>query len=122
PSWGEDAWAWKIRTDELCREIGAALASKAGGEEDKPAQGAAFAIGDRVEKRSGDYSWRGEVCAVFRTPNGHLRYVVAHPVDRGYVLHIYGESNLAALAPAADASGEVTGEKVGREILDGLKT
>lgn len=29
PSWGEDAWAWKFRTDELCREIGAALAPAA---------------------------------------------------------------------------------------------
>jgi hypothetical protein len=53
-----------------------------------------FAVGDHVEKYTGDYSWRGTVCAAFETPSGHQRYVVAHPADSGEVLHIYGPNNL----------------------------
>ena len=56
--------------------------------------GASFTIGDEVMKHTGDYQWRGIICAVFWTPQENLRYVVAHPVDGGYVLHIYSEKNL----------------------------
>lgn len=56
----------------------------------------AFKVGDKVRKVTGDYHWDGEVCAAFHTPNGKERYVVAHAVDSGYVLHIYGPKNLAA--------------------------
>ena len=51
-------------------------------------------VDDLVRKTSGDYWWRGVVCAVFTTPDGHERVVVAHPVEKGYVLHIYAPANL----------------------------
>jgi hypothetical protein len=57
-----------------------------------------FAVGDRVEKFTGDYCWRGEVCSIFMTPNSKIR-IVAHPVDAGYVLHIYAEDNLRMYQP-----------------------
>lgn len=57
--------------------------------------------GTSVEKYTGDYSWDGEVCrcencghGTILTPDGKRRHVVAHPVKRGYVLHIYGPINL----------------------------
>jgi hypothetical protein len=57
-----------------------------------------FAIGDPVEKFTGDYTWDGVVCSRFTTPDGKLRYVVAHPIlasqGSGWVLHIYSEANL----------------------------
>lgn len=53
-----------------------------------------FCVGDDVIKISGDYNWRGVVCGRFQTPNELTRYVVAHSVDKGYVLHIYAPSNL----------------------------
>lgn len=53
-----------------------------------------FAVGDDVMKCSGDYNWRGTVCAVFKTPNDLTRIVVAHPVNIGFVLHIYSPENL----------------------------
>lgn len=56
-----------------------------------------FEIHDRVEKFTGDYMWEGVVCSVFWTPACDLRYVVAHPVKEGFVLHIYSEKNLRAL-------------------------
>lgn len=56
-----------------------------------------FALGDNVEKCTGDYTWGGVVSSVFETPAGALRYVVAHPVKTGWVLHIYSEGNLRSL-------------------------
>lgn len=53
-----------------------------------------FKVGDEVEKCTGEYNWRGQVSSVFYTPIGLLRYVVAHPVEKGWVLHIYSEKNL----------------------------
>ena len=58
------------------------------------APGTMFVVGDAVEKYSGDYVWEGVITAVFNTPGGALRYVVAHPVETGWVLHIYSEQNL----------------------------
>jgi hypothetical protein len=54
----------------------------------------AFAIGDAVEKYTGDYQLPGEVRAVFTTRAGKIRYVVEH--HPGF-LHIYSGSNLRAL-------------------------
>jgi hypothetical protein len=53
-----------------------------------------YAVGQLVEKYTGDYGWPGIVCSAFRTPDGNERYVVAHPAPTGYVLHIYSEINL----------------------------
>jgi hypothetical protein len=58
-----------------------------------------YRVGDLVEKCTGDYHWRGEIRAVFSMhEGGPLRVVVAHPIPhtagRGYVLHIYAQSNL----------------------------
>lgn len=53
-----------------------------------------FKVGDEVIKHTGDYQWRGVVCSVFFTPSSKLRYVVAHQVESGWVLHIYSEANL----------------------------
>lgn len=52
---------------------------------------ARFAVGDIVEKFTGDYQLTGEVRAVLTTKAGKLRYVVEH--SPGF-LHIYAESNL----------------------------
>lgn len=64
-----------------------------------------FKKGDRVEKYTGDYSWPGVVRAVF-TPTDDdpspTRYVVAHKVGRGHVLHIYAGANLRRAAPWPD--------------------
>ncbi|ORE90958.1 hypothetical protein [Aurantimonas sp. 22II-16-19i] len=57
-----------------------------------------FAIGDRVEKFTGDYQIAGEVRSVFTTLAGKTRYVVEH--SPGF-LHIYGPSNLRPLHPDA---------------------
>lgn len=53
-----------------------------------------YRVGDRVVKCTGDYHWDGVVCSVFYTPSNNLRYVVGHPVQQGWVLHIYSEFNL----------------------------
>jgi hypothetical protein len=53
-----------------------------------------FAVGDIVEKFTGDYQLPGEVRAVFITKRGKVRYVVEH--DCG-ILHIYSEANLRPL-------------------------
>lgn len=50
-----------------------------------------FAIGDRVEKFTGDYQLAGVVRAVFYTLAGKLRYVVEH--EPGF-LHIYNQTQL----------------------------
>jgi hypothetical protein len=50
-------------------------------------------IGSTVVKH-GAYQWRGVVCSVFGTPDGLKRVVVAHRVDKGYVLHIYRPEQL----------------------------
>ena len=56
-----------------------------------------------VRKSSGDYRWDGVLVAVFDTPGGKLRAVVAHPVNTGYVLHIYSAAQIeVATEPAAD--------------------
>lgn len=51
----------------------------------------AFAIGDAVEKYTGDYQLPGEVRAVFTTRASKVRYVVEHYPG---LLHIYSASNL----------------------------
>jgi hypothetical protein len=53
-----------------------------------------FEVGDKVEKCTGDYVWEGEIVSKFLTPQKRIRYVVAHPVKKGWVLHIYSEQNL----------------------------
>lgn len=50
-----------------------------------------FAIGQRVEKFTGDYQLEGTVRAVFQTGSGKVRLVVEH--DPGF-LHIYSPANL----------------------------
>jgi hypothetical protein len=45
--------------------------------------------GPKVKKVGGDYEWDGVLCAEFETPDGKPRVVVAHPVQKGWVLHIY---------------------------------
>lgn len=50
-----------------------------------------FAVGETVEKYTGDYTLLGEVRAVFETIRGKTRYVVEH--SPGF-LHIYSGMNL----------------------------
>lgn len=50
-----------------------------------------LAVGDRIEKRGGDYRFAGEVVAVFNKRNGVVRYVVEN--DDG-ILHIFSAANL----------------------------
>jgi hypothetical protein len=50
-----------------------------------------FAIGEAVEKYTGDYQLPGEVRAVLTTRAGKVRYVVEHYPG---LLHIYSGSNL----------------------------
>jgi hypothetical protein len=50
-----------------------------------------FAVGDRVSKRGGDYSFDGTVISVCWKLSGHLRYVVED--DRG-LLFIFNEASL----------------------------
>lgn len=51
-----------------------------------------YRVGDLVKKVGGDYTFEGEVRAVFTKRSGLVRYVVED--DRG-VLHVYNERNLA---------------------------
>ncbi|WEO73150.1 hypothetical protein [Agrobacterium vitis] len=54
-----------------------------------------FAIGDTVEKHTGDYTAKGEVRGIFATTRGAVRYVVEHQADGGgSFCHIYSEKNL----------------------------
>jgi len=53
--------------------------------------------GDKVLKHTGDYQWKGIIVSRFFTPNKKLRFVVAHKVGRGYVLHIYSAANLKVI-------------------------
>ncbi|WP_197434739.1 hypothetical protein [Agrobacterium vitis] len=54
-----------------------------------------FAIGDLVEKHTGDYTAKGEVRGIFATTRGAVRYVVEHQADGGgSFCHIYSEKNL----------------------------
>ncbi|MEW4569285.1 hypothetical protein AB1L88_15580 [Tautonia sp. JC769] len=54
-----------------------------------------FAVGDRVEKCSGDYRVFGEVRGVFRLRSGAVRYAVEIEAEGGgSFVHIYSESNL----------------------------
>ena len=51
-----------------------------------------FAVGQRVEKVGGDYTFEGVIVSVFTKQSGKsVRYVVED--DRG-ILHIYSEINL----------------------------
>ena len=58
-----------------------------------------FAIGDRVEKFTGDYRAAGEIRAVFTIyDGGPVRYVVRHTAaGSGYFCHIYSAANLRPL-------------------------
>jgi hypothetical protein len=58
-----------------------------------------FAIGDEVEKFTGDYQLAGEVRAVFTTRRGKVRYVVEH--EPGF-LHIYSPDNLRLPGSASE--------------------
>lgn len=55
-----------------------------------------YAIGDQVEKFTGDYVLVGEVRMIGTTKAGKVRYVVEHP---GGFLHIYSEANLRPAPP-----------------------
>ncbi len=50
-----------------------------------------FKVGDKVSKVGGDYTFDGEVRAVFTKVSGKIRLVVED--DRG-ILHIFSEANL----------------------------
>lgn len=79
---------------EEYRKLRAALAEHKG-------EFATYAIGERVDKYTGDYQLAGEVRAVFMTKAGKVRYVVEH--DPGF-LHIYGDANLRP-SPEGEANG-----------------
>jgi hypothetical protein len=55
-------------------------------------------IGTAVIKTGGDYEWRGLVSVVLSLPNGKRRVVVAHKVDKGFVLHIYSPHQLTIIS------------------------
>lgn len=50
-----------------------------------------FNYGDAVEKKTGDYSFKGIVVARFRKLSGVARYVIE---NQDGILHIFSESNL----------------------------
>lgn len=50
-----------------------------------------FAVGDRVEKTGGDYTFRGLVVAVFRKRSGAVRLVVENADG---LLFIFSETQL----------------------------
>lgn len=55
---------------------------------------AGFAIGDEVEKYTGDYHLFGIIVSIFKTTTGKVRYVVEH--DPGF-LHIYNKNQLCRI-------------------------
>jgi len=55
---------------------------------------AQFKVGDKVEKVGGDYTFVGQVVAVFAKLSGAIRLVVED--DRG-VLHVYSEKILRSV-------------------------
>ena len=60
----------------------------------------AFAIGDQVEKYTGDYRIRGEVRGVFTLKNGAVRYNVEHQAEGGgSFTHIYSAKNIRPAGP-----------------------
>jgi hypothetical protein len=70
-----------------------------------------FAVGDHVEKFTGDYRLEGEVRAVIDVfgDGKVIRYVVRHDVGDGggWFLHVYSEANLRMLEnrPRRNAAG-----------------
>ena len=63
-------------------------------------QATSFAIGDQVEKHTGDYRAKGEVRGIFAVKNGAIRYVVEHRAEGGgSFCHIYSEKNLRKVEP-----------------------
>ena len=64
-----------------------------------------FAIGDLVEKHTGDYRAYGEIRGVFTiTENGPVRYVVRHTAEGGgFFCHIYSAKNIRLMRRAEDA-------------------
>jgi len=54
-----------------------------------------FQIYDRVIKDGGDYTFRGQVVAIFQKKSGAVRYVVEN--DDG-ILHIFSAANLTLLS------------------------
>lgn len=52
-------------------------------------EGHDFQRGDKVRKCKGRYKWDGRLLGAFLTSDVQVSYVVEHPVDEGYVLHIY---------------------------------
>lgn len=60
---------------------------------------ALYAVGDRVEKHTGDYQLGGEVRGVLRTKSGKVRYVVEHAPG---FLHIYSEANIRPLPTVSE--------------------
>lgn len=58
-----------------------------------------FAVGELVEKFTGDYRVTGEVRAAFTIyDGGPVRYVVRHSAEGGgYFCHIYSAANLRPL-------------------------
>ena len=51
-----------------------------------------FKVGDKVEKVTGDYTFKGIIVAVFKKLDGKTRYVAENGEG---LLHIYSASNLA---------------------------
>ena len=45
----------------------------------------------------GSYEWDGVLATEFTTPNGDKRVVVAHPVGKGWLLHIYRDDQIEKL-------------------------
>lgn len=56
-----------------------------------------FTVGDKVERYPSDFQLEGEVCAVFTTKHGQVRYVVEHAPDNH---HIYTGSQLLPVQPS----------------------
>jgi hypothetical protein len=87
----------------LC-EARAALAS-----EPEPSE-AKFSYGQHVERFGPTVVWPGRICGRFVNPYEpndvtQARYVVAHPVKRGYRFFIYGVGDLRASEPEPKDAG-----------------
>lgn len=54
-----------------------------------------LAVGDIVEKYTGDYQLQGEIRAIFVTKLGKTRFVVEHAPG---FLHIYSENNIRKIS------------------------